>query len=185
MLSDRSPIIIARKRFRSFVNRIRLWFGILCVVPLLASCATSSRLVDHGFEFDIRSKDATVEIMDYRYGSSGITGTRRPEWASGTGRPAGSSHIFGAIPVGDELFVEWRIKATGELIRQTVLLRPILPQDLDGYIITFTVNERLLEVFVISPERRPTDFPIVGPTKYNERKAYQVFPINDLPKRLK
>ena len=72
-----------------------------------------------------------------------------------------------------------------ELLKQTVDLRPLLPKNLAGYSITFSVDQRLLEVFVVSPERRPNDFPIVGPSRFNDAKVYQIFPVSDLPKRLK
>lgn len=185
MSNDRLLTMIISRRFRYFLNQIWVWFAILLIVPLLVACATSTRTADHSFEFDMRGKDASVDIMDYRYGSSDLTGTRRPEWAKKAGGPSGSSHIYGTIPVADELFVEWRIKATGELMRKSVDLRQLLPRDLNGYTVTFIVNERLLQIFLISPERRPKEFPVVGPPKYNERKAYQIFPLNNLPEWLK
>ena len=87
---------LLQKAFRWFENQIRSRLAMLLIASCLAACSTTTRLVDHGFEFDIRSKDATVEIMDYRYGSSDITGTRRPEWTKGAGRPSGSTRVYGA-----------------------------------------------------------------------------------------
>ena len=185
MLSDLMKIAVLPRELHWLSKRILCLTAMLFVLLMLFSCATFSQTANHGFQFDIRGKDATVEVMDFRYGLSDLPGTRVPAWAKERSQPRGQTGIFGDFSIGNDLFVEWRIKATGETLRQTVDVKELLPKDLNGYTITFTIDEKLLEVFLVSPERRSSDFPIVGPPKYNELKVYRIFPANDLPNRLR
>jgi hypothetical protein len=55
---------------------------------LLAACSSSGRVVDHAFSFDIRRAIPAVDVIDYRYGTSGLPGARAVKWAIDEGIPS-------------------------------------------------------------------------------------------------
>lgn len=84
------------------------------------------------------------------------------------------------MSVGDDLYVKWRINATSEVIEQTVDLRNRLPRDMANHKIYFVIKKRELFVYVISPEKRPPDWPTYEPPGWTHRKVYLVYPISTL-----
>lgn len=78
--------------------------------------------------------------------------------------------------LGDTLYVKWRLKATGEVLEDTVDLKSRLPRDISGHEIYFVIKEQLLWVYLVSPHRRPEDFPMVGPRKFRFYKVFSIYP---------
>lgn len=78
--------------------------------------------------------------------------------------------------VGDSLYVKWRIKATGEVLQETVDLRHRLPRDIEDHRIYFVVRERKLFVYLISPERLPPGSPPNELRIFRERKVKVIYP---------
>ena len=120
------------------------WFvGIMIGMMLtLSACATGPKLVDHAFEFDVRTDSPDIEILDYRYS------TRTPaDWMRKLGKTPQSDGINGFFPRGDDLFVKWKIKTTGEVFEQTVDLKNI---DVTKQRINFVIEGPQLYVLLIS-----------------------------------
>lgn len=137
-------------RFGAEIARCLLLFAISCS---LAACATGPRVVDHSFGFDIRNAVPEVQILDYRYGSSGTTGTRPAKWALEEGKPFYFQGVTGPIPVGDFLYVKWRIKETGQVFEETVDLRQRLARDIKDHEVYLDIEGPQLYVYLISRER--------------------------------
>ncbi|MDD5372794.1 MAG: hypothetical protein PHO62_05150 [Sulfurimonas sp.] len=114
----------------------------------LGGCMTKD-LVNHTFEFDARSESPDIQILYYQYGNS-----KQPGANDDTRQYVG---ISGSMLRGDFLYVKWRIKATGEVIEDTVDLRNRLPRNIENCTIHFLVKERQLYVYLVSakPNKNP------------------------------
>jgi hypothetical protein len=158
-----------------------IWFRSLCLSLVLAfglgsaSCANAPTNVDHSFSFDAFEDRWDADLLDYRYGTSEMTKT--PQWQKDANRVKQGGGVNGEIPRGDDLYVKWRIRATGEVVEETVDLRDKLPRNIKGHIIHFLIRGRQLYVYLISPERRPADWPPIGPAAYQYRKVFAVYPV--------
>lgn len=147
------------------VRQMSRWFAWLVLFSTLliqTSCATNRKIVFHSFEFDARWDSPGIEIIDYRYGQSKNPVARGcpPHYAPCERIPqqAGTS---GRMLVGDDLYVKWRIKSTGEVYEDTVDLKSRLPHNIAYHEIHVIVHGPQLYVYLISPERVdgcPTDF---------------------------
>jgi hypothetical protein len=157
------------------------WLRSICLAILVAlglgsaSCATSPALVDHSFSFNAFEDNWDVELLDYRYGTSAMT--RTPQWQKDTNRVSQGGMWNGEMPRAADLYVKWRVKATGEVIEDTVDLRDKLPRNIKGHILHFVIRGGHLSVYLVSPERRPADWPPIGPAAYQYRKVFTVYPV--------
>lgn len=132
----------------------RSWLLIALAVTALSACASGPHLVDHSFEFDARRDSPDVEILDYRYGTSNHPGARGcPKQYSHCDKIPHSAGITGEMLLGDDLFVKWRIKLTGEVYEDTVDLRGRLPADMKNQRIRFIVSGPQLFIYLISQEK--------------------------------
>lgn len=82
--------------------------------------------------------------------------------------------------LGDTLYVKWRVKATNEVIEDTVDLKSRLPRDMTDHRVYFVIGGRQLNVYLVSPDLRPAHFPTVGPKKYQYYKVYSIYPVSTL-----
>ena len=131
-------------------------FGLLGMVLWLSACA--SGLVYHRFSFDANSESPDIELVAYQYGNDKGVGMRGQEHEFtirgvkhfGMGGQAG---ITGDIIRPDFLFVKWRIKATGEVLEDTVDLKNRLPWDFSRHTVHFTVDGRQLYIYLIGWEK--------------------------------
>ena len=80
------------------------------------------------------------------------------------------------MPLGENLYVKWRNKATGQMFEKTVDLKPLLPRAMTRQEIYFVVAEGDVYVFLVDPVPRPKDWPIVGPSKFQYEKVHQIHP---------
>ena len=96
---------------------------LLCLALCLTACATGPKQPYHAFSFDGWSdKWATqVDLLEYSYGDQYrmVKDKVRPEKE----RLGPRSNVNGPMPVGEFLYVKWRIKATGEVLENKVDLR--------------------------------------------------------------
>lgn len=161
------------------LSRLLLWFTALLVSVAIIGCATGPALVDHVFEFDAINDSPDVEILDYRYGNSDLTGTRAPQWALKTGRIGQSMGIRGFIPIGESLYVKWKIRETGQVYEDTVDLRERLPKNIKDHRIHFSAQGAQLYVYVVSPEgvKHPSRWPPGPLRKYADLKVVMIYPI--------
>jgi hypothetical protein len=77
---------------------------------------------------------------------------------------------------GDDLYVKWRSRTTGELFEDTVDLRKRLPRDITGQTVYFAVKGPQLYVYLVSQERRASSEPPNGPRMYHHLKVTTVYP---------
>jgi len=147
----------------------------------LAGCASGPKLVPHGFNFngwyDGWAKE--VELLEYAYGNAyePVRGKARDGKAAGV-----QSGVYGAIPVGEFLYVKWRIKATGEVLEDRVDLRGRLPKDMSGQRLTFLVDDRQLYLYIVTPQEQPKELRErthkTWLSRYNV--VYEIYPTQEL-----
>ena len=130
-----------------FVQFLKMIVGILFCMSIV-SCATHPKLVDHSFSFDAISESPEVTILEYRYGNSKQPGARST--SQGTAQGTG---INGAMLQGDELYVKWKMKNTGDIYQDTVDLKKRLPKDITDHAVHFVIKENKLYVYLVSPEK--------------------------------
>ncbi|MEO7939777.1 MAG: hypothetical protein ABIR55_14215 [Burkholderiaceae bacterium] len=146
------------------------------LLALLVGCAAGPALVDHGFGFDAVADSPGIDVLDYRYGSSAAPGVRMPEQVRKDRGIRGGTSTHGAMVRGDFLFVRWRIRATGEVLEDTVDLRSRLPRELTDNLIYFVVRQRQLEVYLVTPQSRAATDPLIGPVKFRRQKVRRIYP---------
>lgn len=154
------------------------WLAILAILAmlvLLGACATGSNVVNHAFGFNTSEDAQDGEVLDYRYGDSKLP-VRAPESSVREGKPSVFNNVNGPMLKGDFLYVKWRNKASGQVYEDTVDLRQRLPANIEDHRIHFTVRGSQLYVYLISPERRPSNMAPNGPSKYNYRKVFTIYP---------
>jgi hypothetical protein len=164
---------LGRDSLRMSVGRL---IGIVLSLLLLSACASGSRQVDHAFGFDAVADSPGAEVLDYRYGQSRAPGVRMPEWVKKDIGVAGGTHTSGAMAIGENLYVRWRLRDTGEVLQDTVDLRGRLPADMAGHEIYFIVRRRQLLVYVVSPGRLGPGEVVAGMEKFRQHKVRLIYP---------
>lgn len=166
------------------MNRLRspVLQVLLALALLLAGCASKPRLVYHSFGFDMLADSPDAELLDYRYGTSMQPGARPSEWSLKQGKIRQYAGTTGEMVLGDSLYAKWRNKSTGEVLEDTVPLSGRLPGDITNHQVYFVIEGRQLHVYLISPDFRPRDFPVIGPKKYRDFKVYAIYPAPVSPK---
>jgi hypothetical protein len=143
----------------------------------LAACATSTGvLVDHSFALNAALDSPDVEVIDYRYGNSRQPGASNDHPQRAQGKSAQATGVTGPMLVADDLYVKWRIKATGTVHEDTVDLSRRLPRDINGQKVYFFIRGSQLYVYVITNERRAQRTPGIGSRVWDHLKAIQIYP---------
>lgn len=148
--------MISRLFFRGYRNTSRRLASLIFLVGtlwLLAACA-GPRSANHSFGFDIRNAVPAVEIIDYRYGQSNLP-VRAPEQSVKRGTPLYFNGVSGPMRIGDDLYVKWRLRDSGETHEDTVDLRSRLPRDLENQRLYLDIEGPQLYVYIISREEMP------------------------------
>lgn len=180
----------ARAAIQNFVRRIRdlLRAGVafasaVLLVVMIVGCVGirgDSQLIDHSFEFNVISDSPEATLLDYRYGRGEMPVTAPRAWMKAAGPMRQQGGVTAPMPVGNDLYVKWRVNATGEVLEQTVDLRNRLPSDMTNHKIYFVIRKRELFVYLISPEKRPQNWPKYEPPGWTHRKVYVVYPTSTL-----
>ena len=152
------------------------WLALLVSLNALTACATSKGIVDHSFTFDAISDSPDVTVLDFRYGTSKQPGASNDDELRAQGRSVQRTNTSGPMIRGDHLFVKWRIKATGEILEDTVDLRQRLPRSIEDQRLYFIIKGRQLHVYLISSERRSPGAQPIGSSTYDHLKAITVYP---------
>ena len=169
----------ADNRFASLLRRLTVGFLALAIVLSISACATKPALVWHQFSFDgwFDGWAKQVDLLEYSYGDQ-YHMVRRAIGPGG--RTLGySSGVNGPMPVGDFLYVKWRLKDTSEVMEDRVELRELLPKDMTGHGVTFVIDGRQLYIYVMTPQARDSKLPRPLKTylsRYNE--TYEIYPTN-------
>ena len=138
---------------RTWRALMALWLAVL-----LAACASGPKLVSHGFSFNGLHDQwiESVDLLAYAYGDryyrvrDDLEHPRSSLFAGKASLPPGNS-VDGPMPVGEFLYVKWRVKASGEVLEQRVDLRDRLPRDMTDHELTFVIDGRQLYVYVVTP----------------------------------
>ncbi len=149
-----------------------------CLLGALVSgaCASGPAVVDHAFGFDARVDSPGIEILDYRYGEF----FKNSPVFRDRGLIPQSGNNNGPMPVGDALYVKWRIKATGQEFEDTVNLKSRLPANMARQEVYFVVQGTQLHVYLTDlTTPKPASMPIVGPFRVQSYVTRQIYP--DVP----
>lgn len=135
----------------------------------LVACASVPKQVFHSFQINGRydghpdaedkyegwAKD--VDLLAYSYGDqyrmvrNSVDEPRSPVYKGLNALPYGPSSVSGPMPVGEFLYVKWRIKATGEVLEDRVDLRERLPQNMTNHTLTFVPDGQQLHIYIETP----------------------------------
>ena len=154
----------------------RRWLALGLLVVVMG-CAMGPKLVSHSFNYDgFNDKWADkVDLLAYSYGDE----YHKLEDKAAAGSTLGAQgNVNGPIPVGEFLYVRWRVKATGEVLEQRVDLRDRLPRDMTEHGLTFLMDGKQLYVYVTTPAAQQpwgkTATHRTWHSKYNV--TYEIFP---------
>lgn len=153
------------------------WLVVLALGFVMAACATGPKLVSHGFNFDGWNDGwaKKVDLLAFSYGDQ----YRETREVSTDGRGLGyQSNTHGPMPVGDFLYVKWRLIDSGEVIEKRVDLKGRLPVDMMGKEVTFVIDGRDLYVYVVTAKRKPSYGapPLSRTWRSNFNETYEIFP---------
>ena len=147
----------------------------LIALLALAGCASRGDVVRHGFGFDFISDSPDAVLLDYRYGQS-RNPVRNPVAMANRGESNQGNGVFGAMLRGDDLYVKWRLKETGQVFEETVDLKSRLPADIENCDVYFLVRGAQLYVYLITPHKREKGEPSNGPSKWSFRRILTLYP---------
>lgn len=150
--------------------------AVFVVCIFVVACASSGGEQLHTFSFDVRTENPDVEVLDYRYGEARIGPSSADPNSIAQGKFRQSASVGGYLPRGQSLYIKWRLRATGEVREDTVDLEARLPADISHHTITLMFVEGALFVYLITPQVLIAGQQSEGPRRYNEFKAYTVYP---------
>jgi len=129
------------------------WVAIAILLLGLGACSTLSGRTFHSFELDPVNDSPDSDLLFYRYGHSNEQGlqTRQHSLDMSGGRSSGVS-ITGDLPIGDDLYMKWRDRKTGQVYEDTVDLKSRLPFNMRGKRIKPIVEGSQLYVYLIAFE---------------------------------
>jgi len=83
------------------------------------------------------------------------------------------------MPVGEFLYVKWRIKETGEVLEDRVDLRKRLAPNMFEHKVTFVIDGKQLYVYLITPKaKRVEDPPPLKTFLSRYTVTYEIYPNN-------
>ena len=181
MNASSSPAVRQRSLFLIFTR----WFAAVFLGLMLAACATGPKLVAHSFNFSGRDDGwmNSVALLAYAYGDqyyrvrNDIDKPRSGVFA-GKDRLPPSDSVSGPMPVGDFLYVKWRLLETGEVLEKKVDLKGRLPSNMTNHELTFAIDGRELYVYVVTPQRQSLGVKQRTHRNWTSRYrvTYQIFP---------
>jgi len=166
---------------KNFIQRLRMLLLALSLAALftLPACAAGPELVAHGFSFDGRNDKwvSQIDLLEYNYGDQ-YRMTREQVRPDKQSLPYQSS-VNGSMPVGEFLYVKWRIKETGEVLEDRVDLRKRLAPNMFEHKVTFVIDGKQLYVYLITPKaKRVEDPPPLKTFLSRYTVTYEIYPNN-------
>lgn len=133
---------------QSLLNR----WAMLGLLLMLTACTRVQPMESNAFHFDgwADGWQASAELLEYRYGDLHDKADDQ-----NTGTVASSlvkRSVRGPMPVGDVLYVKWRIKSSGEVREERVALHDHLPRVMTDHELTFAIDGRQLHVYLVTPQ---------------------------------
>ena len=157
-------------------REILRWLFIAIVTASLVGCASMQDVVHHGFGFDFIDDSPDAELLDYRYGNSRNPAAKNSQGMLSQGKSKQQLETYGGMLRGDELYVKWLLRSTGEIHEDTVDLRKRLPTDIENCRIYFLVRGPQLYVYLITPQRRANNDPPNGPRATSYLRTVTLYP---------
>lgn len=148
----------------------------IVVLYLVAGCAFPSGDQLHSFDFDVRTENTDIEVLDYRYGGIKIGPTHAEKSYDALGQIRQHAGVTGYMPLAESLYVKWRIRASGEVREEEVKLKSLLPRNIEHQIITFNFKGGNLFVYLVSREVLTLGQKSDGPAKYSPYKVHTIYP---------
>lgn len=167
------------KTFSRFVLQLPILFA---MGSPLTGGASERDLVTYSFEFDLRHDKQHAVVLDFWYGNSRSDWwINWPEELVREGKTLSSEGVTQPMPPGGLLYVKWRDTETGKVYAETVDLRHRVPKNIENHKIYLMIKGAQLYVYLVSPDRRPPDMPINGPSMYDYRKVTTIYPDRSKP----
>jgi hypothetical protein len=123
-------------------------FLLLTMLMITVGCAIKPVSNNHAFGYEARRDSPEIEILAYYYGS-----IRKDAFALKQidGKFPQSFGSWTPGPSADELYVKWRIKNTGEVLEDLVVLKGRLPDSIENHRVHVVVRGRQLWVYLMMP----------------------------------
>lgn len=158
----------------------RFWLAsVLVIAMLLVACASGPQLVWHKFAFDGWSDGWVnqIDLLEYSYGDQ--YKMVQDKLRAGQERLGYTTNINGPMPVGEFLYVKWRVKGATEVLEEKVDLRDKLPRDMSGHGLTFVIEGKQLYVYLITPKpKNEYAEPLLKTTRSRYSVTYEIHPNN-------
>jgi hypothetical protein len=154
------------------------------VLMIVMGCAIGPKKALHGLEFDAVFNMTDIEIIDYKYGDGPAFPIRtrcRPK-VTPTDKCAQSESANLLTEIGETLYVKWKIKSTGEILDDTIIMKKVLPDDINGMKLFFYIKQRQLYLFLDTRLPKPKGWPEYEVMGYQYYKNYQLYPTSNLTK---
>lgn len=171
--------VLSFKVFTSMWRRSLWSFAFLFAMASLTACASAPKLVAHAFSFNGWNDGwaKQVDLLEYSYGDQyHMVRDKLKEGKRTLGYSAG---VNGPMPVGEFLYVKWRMKETGEVVEDRVDLRDKLARNMFEHGLTFVIDGKQLYVYLITPlPKNEYDEPLLKTTKSRYRVTFEIYPNN-------
>ena len=160
------------------------WLAAFTLIAFLQACAVKPKEVWQKFTFDGRNDGwaETVDLLEYAYGDGygmvreSVSAPRSSAFPGSKGL-APLNNINGPMPVGEFLYVKWRVRATNQTYEERIDLRQRLPANMADHGLTFVIDGSQLYAYVITPKGKPYGTPPVYKTWYSKSYyTYEIFP---------
>jgi hypothetical protein len=150
---------------------------------LTGGCITGPRIANHEFSFDGWFDEGhwaeKVQLLEFDYGNQYKMVKRKAAPGDYLSPAYG---VNGNMPIGDFLYVKWRIKATDEKCEDRINLKPLLPIDMNNYKLTFVIDGRQLYVYLVTPTpRHGSNTPPLKTYLSASHITYEIYPTNTFP----
>ncbi len=136
------------------------WLICVLFIFLMMGCAMGEqKWANQSFSFNTSTESKDIDILDWQYGEHGYVGNehqslpRAPKEDVAKGVAIGGGGLSGGMPVGDFLYVKWRVKTTGEIHEDKVDLKNKLPKDMNNHRIHFVVKPMQLYIYIYPPQQ--------------------------------
>jgi hypothetical protein len=134
---------------------------VLILVISITACAHGSgtpqytnkwgqQVVFHSFEFDARRDSKDIEVLDFKYATATHIMDRDSPDHRYNGVGAQYTGVTGVMPVGETLYVKWKIKSTDEVIEKSIDLKPILPASMKDKKLYFILEKQDIYIYTIT-----------------------------------
>jgi len=165
-------------------NITRLFVAGLALIGLAVYAASGPKMANYTFQFGGADENKDIEILDYRYGDSKIDPrvdiTRPDKDRMATGHISQSENAYGRFPVGDFLWVKWRVQSTGKVYEDKADLKSRFAPDMEDKILHFLIKGPQLYVYLIEgntlEKAHAKGAPDCPNTSYKGYKCTELYP---------